>query len=182
MCGPALLFCLRSLCPWRFEARRRSRHQRTVSRAASQRRCATSAPHWTTRRSGARGDGEARTAQGNAGRNLGALTAALEASASILNSSTEVVTLRNHAAATRMAHKARYAIDQLTSIMEATMTAGDAAGKAAAGVKEYMRVLGTVAGKNTAAITCLNKAASLEAGIASVKTALENHADTFLRR
>ncbi|KAH8605879.1 hypothetical protein ERJ75_001571500 [Trypanosoma vivax] len=109
----------------------------------------------------------------NAGRNLGALTAALEASASILNSSTEAVTLRNHAAATRMAQKARYAIDQLTRIMEATMTAGDAAGKAAAGVKEYMRVLGTVAGKNTAAITCLNKAASLKAGIGSVKTALE---------
>ncbi|KAH8605886.1 hypothetical protein ERJ75_001571200 [Trypanosoma vivax] len=115
----------------------------------------------------------------NAGRNLGALTAALEASASILNSSTAAQTLRNHAVVTRMANKAREAIDRLTSIMEATMTAGDAAGRAAAGVKEYMRVLGTVAGKNTAAITCLNKAAALEAGISSVHTALEQSCGHF---
>ncbi|KAH8615144.1 hypothetical protein ERJ75_000615400 [Trypanosoma vivax] len=42
-----------------------------------------------------------------------------------------------------------------------------------------MRVLGTVAGKNTAAITCLNKAADLEAGIASVSTALEESCGHF---
>ncbi|KAH8615140.1 hypothetical protein ERJ75_000615300 [Trypanosoma vivax] len=56
----------------------------------------------------------------NAGRNLGALTAALEASASILNSSTEAATLRNHAEVKQMENKAREAIEQLTSIMEAT--------------------------------------------------------------
>ncbi|KAH8603931.1 hypothetical protein ERJ75_001771600 [Trypanosoma vivax] len=110
--------------------------------------------------SGARGDGEARTAQGKRGAKLGSSDCCAGGFGVNMNSSAEVVTLRNHAAAARMQNKARDAIEQLTNIMEATLRAGDAAGRAAAGVKEYMRVLGTVAGKNTAAITCLNKAAT----------------------
>ncbi|KAH8615565.1 hypothetical protein ERJ75_000573600 [Trypanosoma vivax] len=114
-----------------------------------------------------------------AGRNLGALTAALECSAAILNSSTEAATLRSHAEATLMAQRARDANEELTSIMEATMTPGDAASKAAAGVKEYMRVVGTVAGTNSGAVTCLDTAASLTPGITAVQSKLGTECKHF---
>ncbi|CCD18789.1 hypothetical protein, conserved in T. vivax [Trypanosoma vivax Y486] len=173
MCGPALL----SLLALALSLALRSEKALATSTDGLASGVATKMCDFGTALDNAAGEARAVTAKlalrrENAGRNLGALTAALEASASILNSSTEAATLRSHAEATRMAQRARDAIEELTSIMEATMTAGDAASKAAAGVKEYMRVLGTVAGTSSGAVTCLNTAASLTPGIGAVQSKL----------
>ncbi|CCD19357.1 hypothetical protein, conserved in T. vivax [Trypanosoma vivax Y486] len=173
MCGPALL----SLLALALSLVLRNEKALAASTDGLASGVATKMCDFGTALDNAAGEARALTAKialrrEHAARNLGALTAALEASAQILNSSTEAATLRSHAAAARMAQRARDAMEGLTQIMKATMTAGDAASKAAAGIKEYMRVLGTVAGTNRQAVTCLDAEAKLTPGIEALKSKL----------
>ncbi|CCD20867.1 hypothetical protein, conserved in T. vivax [Trypanosoma vivax Y486] len=112
-------------------------------------------------------------------RNLGALTAALAAAQQILNETAKAHELRSLADTGEMEAKARQRVAQLKQLMEDTMTAGDAASKAAAGVKEYMRVLGTVARGQTTAGTCLNAEAKLERGAANLEEKLKHECRRF---
>ncbi|CCD20899.1 hypothetical protein, conserved in T. vivax [Trypanosoma vivax Y486] len=114
-----------------------------------------------------------------AARNLGALTAGLAAAQQILNETAKAHELRSLADTGEMEKKARQRVAQLKQLMEDTITAGDAARQAAAGVKEYMRVLGTIARGQTTAGTCLNAEAKLERGSANLEEKLKHECRRF---